>query len=158
MMQGNDTQKGRFLTFSLSNEEYGIDIGRVKEIIVIGTQIITELPELPEYLPGIINLRGKIIPLMDVRLRFKKQKKEYDDRTCIIVVELQNNNLGLIVDSVSEVISISEENIVPLPQISRDTQNKFIKAVGKADNHTRLLLECDNLLKDDELLVLSSIT
>ncbi len=113
---------------------------------------------MPEYLPGIINLRGKIIPLMDVRLRFKKQKKEYDDRTCIIVVELQNNNLGLIVDSVSEVISISEENIVPLPQISRDTQNKFIKAVGKADNHTRLLLECDNLLKDDELLVLSSIT
>ena len=79
-----DTQKGRFLTFSLDKESYGIEIKYVTEII--GLQEITEVPELPDYIKGIINLRGKIIPVMDIRLRFKKSEKEYNDRTCVIVL------------------------------------------------------------------------
>ena len=88
-----DTQKGRYLTFGLGNEAYGIEIEHVTEII--GIQAITELPELPEYIRGIINLRGKIIPVMDVRLRFKKEFREYNDRTCIIVIDISGISIGL---------------------------------------------------------------
>ena len=91
-------QKGRFLTFVVDEEFYGIEIQYITEII--GIQTITTIPELPEYLKGIINLRGKIIPVMDVRLRFRKQQRKYNDRTCIIVVEIKDITLGLIVDSV----------------------------------------------------------
>lgn len=148
----NNAETGRFLTFLLDREEYGIDIGRVKEIIVIGTQTITALPELPTYMLGIINLRGNIIPVMDVRLRFKKPAKEFDDRTCVVVVEMQNTLLGLIVDEVSEVQSIEVQDIVPVPDINLEHKHNFVKAVGKTSGGTKLLLECDNLLKAEELL------
>ena len=102
-----DTQKGKYLIFSLGNEFYGIEIKYVTEII--GVQPITEIPELPDYIKGIINLRGKIIPVMDVRIRFKKSPMEYNDRTCVIVIDVKDTSVGLIVDSVSEVLSIEEE-------------------------------------------------
>ncbi|NLL04992.1 MAG: purine-binding chemotaxis protein CheW [Clostridiaceae bacterium] len=118
-----DTQKDRYLTFVLGEEEYGIAIGYVTEII--GLQSITEIPELPHYVKGIINLRGKIIPVMDVRLRFNKEAKEYNDRTCTIVIEVRDITVGLIVDAVAEVASITSENIVPPPQIDgNNTQQK----------------------------------
>jgi purine-binding chemotaxis protein CheW len=107
----------------LGEEEYGIAIGYVTEII--GLQSITEIPELPHYVKGIINLRGKIIPVMDVRLRFNKEAKEYNDRTCTIVIEVRDITVGLIVDAVAEVASITSENIVPPPQIDgNNTQQK----------------------------------
>lgn len=93
-----DTLKGRYLIFTLDKETYGVEIKYVTEII--GIQTITEIPELPEYVKGIINLRGKIIPVMDVRLRFKKEPKEYNDRTCIIVLDIRDLTIGLIVDRV----------------------------------------------------------
>jgi len=88
-----DTQKGKYLTFIIGKEVYGIEIKYVMEII--GMQQITEVPELPEYIKGIINLRGKIIPVLDVRLRFKKEPMEYNDRTCIIVVDIKDVSVGL---------------------------------------------------------------
>ena len=94
-----DTQTGRFLTFSLGKEAYGIEIKYVTEII--GIQTITQIPELPEYAKGIINLRGKIIPVMDVRLRFKKEPRDYNESTCVIVVDISEVCIGLIVDNVS---------------------------------------------------------
>ena len=97
IMEFEDTQKGRVLTFSLDKESYGIDIKYVIEII--GMQSITKIPELPDYIKGVINLRGKIIPVIDVRLKFKKEGKEYNDRTCIIVVDINGISIGLIVDS-----------------------------------------------------------
>ncbi|NLM79860.1 MAG: purine-binding chemotaxis protein CheW, partial [Clostridiales bacterium] len=100
----DDPQDGRYLTFSLDSECYGIEIKYVTEII--GIQPITEVPEMPEYIKGIINLRGRIIPVMDVRLRFKKPFREYDERTCIIVIEIRDIVLGLIIDRVSEVLTI----------------------------------------------------
>lgn len=143
-----DTQKGRFLTFTLGKETYGIEIMYVTEII--GIQVITELPELPEYIRGIINLRGKIIPVMDVRLRFKKEIREYNDRTCIIVVEIKDIDIGLIVDSVAEVVTILDENIAQPPQLMGQN-NRYIRNIGKVENDVKLLLDCEKLLTESEL-------
>ncbi|MCK9216649.1 MAG: chemotaxis protein CheW [Firmicutes bacterium] len=148
-----DTQKGRFLTFSLGNESYGIEIKYVTEIV--GIQAITEIPELPEYVRGIINLRGQIIPVMDVRLRFKKEPKEYTDRTCVIVINVKDVSIGLIVDSVAEVLTIPEENIVEPPKMNKGFYNRYIKNIGKVENDVKLLLDCEKLLTDDELENLS---
>lgn len=148
-MEEEDTLKGRFLTFSLENQAYGIEIKYVTEII--GIQPITEVPEVPPYIKGIINLRGKIIPVIDVRIKFKRKAIEYDDRTCIIVVDIQNLSVGLIVDNVSEVITISDENIVPPPDYKTGFQNRYIKGIGKVGSDIKLLLDCNKLLKDDEI-------
>jgi purine-binding chemotaxis protein CheW len=139
-----DTQKDRYLTFSLDKENYGIDVSYVTEII--GIQAITEVPELPAYVRGIINLRGKIIPVMDVRLRFKKELRDYNDRTCIIIVDIRELPIGLIVDSVSEVISIPEQDVVDPPQINQGYGNRYIKKIGKVGSDVKLLLDCDRLL------------
>jgi purine-binding chemotaxis protein CheW len=151
--QEEDTRKGKFLTFSLGSEFYGIEIEYVTEIIAI--QPITEIPQLPEYVKGIINLRGKIIPVMDVRLRFKKEPKEYNDRTCVVVVEIKDIYIGLIVDSVSEVLSIQEQNIVPPPAVNKGQQNRYIKGIGKVENDVKLILDCKKLLTEDEIENLS---
>lgn len=149
-----DTQKGRFLTFSLGKERYGIEICHVTEII--GMQTITGIPELPDYIKGIINLRGKIIPVMDFRLLFKKEPMEYNDRSCIVVVEIENTSVGLIVDSISEVLAISEENIVPPPKLSFEANRKYIKAIGTVSNLVILILDCNKLLFNFELQSLNS--
>lgn len=150
-----DTQRGKFLTFSLGKEDFGIEIKYVTEII--GIQSITAVPELPAYINGIINLRGKIIPVMDVRLRFGKPVREYDDRTCIIVIDISEISIGLIVDRVSEVLDIPESEIVPPPQFDKGTQHRFIKGIGKVGNDVKLLLDCEKLLNDNEIDELSGI-
>jgi len=150
-----DTQKGKFLTFVLGNESYGIGIEFVTEII--GILPITEIPELPQYIRGIINLRGKIIPVMDVRLRFKKELKEYNERTCIVVIDIMDNSVGLIVDSVAEVTNIAEQDIVPPPSLNTGFSNRYIKGIGKVGNEVKLILECEKLLSKDELEILDNI-
>jgi len=147
-----DTLKGRYLTFQIGKESYGIEVRYVTEIV--GIQSITEIPELPAYVKGVINLRGKIIPVMDVRLRFKKEPREYDDRTCVIVVDIGNLSIGMIVDAVSEVITIPEEDIVPPPKMNQGF-GKSIKHIGKVGNDVKLLLDCERLLTQDEVESLS---
>ena len=146
--QEEDTQKGKFLTFILGSESYGIEIRYVTEII--GIQPVTEVPELPEHIRGIINLRGKIIPVMDVRLRFRKPFREYNDRTCVIVIDIKEISIGMIVDGVSEVIAIPDTEIVDPPDISQNG-NKYIKGIGKVGSEVKLILDCDKLLNKDEL-------
>ncbi len=155
LWEEEDTQKDKYLTFSLGTEFYGIEIKYVTEIV--GMQPITEVPELPEYIRGIINLRGKIIPVMDVRLRFKKPAREYNDRTCIIVVDIRDISIGLIIDSVSEVLSIPEGDIVSPPEINKGHNNKYIKNIGKVGNDVKLILDCDKLLSDDVIDDLSNV-
>ncbi|MBC8062154.1 MAG: purine-binding chemotaxis protein CheW [Clostridiaceae bacterium] len=155
MEDSEDTQKGKFLTFSVGRESYGIEIKFVTEII--GIQDITEVPELPNYVKGIINLRGKIIPVIDVRLRFKKEPKEYNDRTCIVVIDIKEISVGLIVDNVAEVISIEDSNIVPPPDIKTGFHNRYVRGIGKVGNEVKLLLDCDKLLNDDEIESLNTI-
>jgi purine-binding chemotaxis protein CheW len=150
-----DTQKGKFLTFSLGKETYAIEIRFVTEII--GIQPITEVPELPPYVKGIINLRGRIIPVLDARIRFKKQSVEYNDRTCIIVIEVKDSFVGLIVDNVSEVLSIAEEEIVQPPEMGKATENKYIQAIGKVGSEVKLILDCDMLMSEEDEQTLSHI-
>lgn len=149
VFEEEDTLQGKFLTFPLGAEDYGIEIKFVTEIV--GIQAITPIPSIPEYIKGIINLRGKIIPVMDVRLRFKKEPRAYNDRTCIIVIDIKEVTIGLIVDSVSEVISIPDENIIEPPYVNKNVHNKFIENIAKINNAVKLILDCDKLLNEEDL-------
>jgi purine-binding chemotaxis protein CheW len=140
-----DTMKGRYLTFPILGESYGLEIKYVTQII--GIQRITEMPEMPYYMKGIINLRGQIIPVIDIRLRFGKVEKDYDDRTCVIIVELHNTQIGLITDSISEVMTIADEEIEPLRCFN--ASQGYIQGIGKTESSIILLIDCKKLLIED---------
>ncbi|MGE5389944.1 MAG: chemotaxis protein CheW [Deltaproteobacteria bacterium] len=152
----DDTQKGKFLTFMMGKEEYGIEIRYVTEIIG-GIESITEVPEVPHYIKGIINLRGKIIPVMDINLRFNKDARQYDDRTCIIVVDINDLSVGLIVDNVTEVLNINDEEIVDPPDGRAGFRQKYIHKIGKVGSAVKLLLDCEKLLGSDDYTRLTEI-
>lgn len=155
IQEEQDTQHGKFLTFALSEEIYGIEIRFVTEIV--GVQKISALPGAPSYIKGVINLRGKIIPVADMRLRFRKEVAPYTTRTCIIVIDLQNCTAGLIVDEVREVAMIPDECITPPPSVSVGYRNRFIKGIGKAGDVVQLLLDCEQIFKEDEMEILNKI-
>jgi purine-binding chemotaxis protein CheW len=136
----------KYMTFAVGNESYGLDIEFVSEIIMV--QTITEVPEVPSYIRGIVNLRGKILTVMDVRRRFGKENAEYNDRTCIIVTNINDNQIGLIVDTVQEVIDIPPEDITAPASNGTDYQNKYIKGIGKTDLGIKLILDLDPLVSD----------
>lgn len=115
--ENEDTLENKFLTFVINGEEYGIEIRHVTEII--GIQNITVVPDMPQYVKGVINLRGKVIPVMDVRLRFCMGARDYDERTCIIVIKIEGQSVGMIVDRVSEVLDIPKDNIEPPPEVKK---------------------------------------
>ena len=144
-----DTQHGRYLTFNLGEEDFGLEIRYVTEII--GMQPITKMPEVASYIKGIINLRGKIIPVIDMRLKFGKAPAEYDDRTCIVVIDTQELIVGLIVDKVSEVMTIDDQDIVPPPDHRTGIRNRYIQGIGKVDDTVKLLLDCSMLLDGEEV-------
>lgn len=154
--EDTEIQDGKFLTFSLAEEEYGIDIQFVNEII--GLQKITEVPDMPHYVKGVINLRGKVIPVMNVRLRFGFPEIDHTDRTCIIVLNIKELIVGLIVDTVSEVLDISQNQIDPPPAISKGESSRYIKGMGKMEENVIILLDAKNLLFTDEMQVLMEIT
>ncbi len=144
--EGEDTQEDKFLTFVLNKEEFGIEIRHVTEII--GIQNITEVPDLPHYIKGVINLRGKVIPVMDVRLRFALVERPYDDRTCIIVINIDEQSVGLIVDRVSEVLDIPKSGIEPPPRVNMGESSRFIQGMGKVGDQVKILLNANQLLFD----------
>lgn len=155
-MDERDTQKGKYVTFKSGNEYFGLKIQYVNEIIVF--QEITKIPESEDYIKGLINLRGKIIPVIDVRLRFKQEPFEYTDRTCIIVVNVKNIVVGLIVEKIAEVVEIQDENIIPSPSVGKadKSQNKYVYAIGKVGDKVKLLLDPDRLLNDEEINALDT--
>ena len=155
MALDEDTQKGKYLIFTMGEENYGMEIKYAIEII--GIQKITEVPDMPVYIKGVINLRGKIIPVMDVRTRFGKDQRLYDDRTCIIVIEIEGITLGLIIDTVSEVVSIPEGMLLPPPNLGHGFHHRYIKGMGKIGDEIRLILDCEKLLDDGDLEILNSI-
>jgi purine-binding chemotaxis protein CheW len=150
-----DTMHGRFLTFAIEREVFGIEIRVVREII--GMQPINTLPEVPAYIRGIINLRGRIIPVIDMRLKLRKEEAEYTDRTCIIVIETQRISAGLIVDQVDEVLSIGEENISPPPELGKAISHRYVNGIGKVDGDVKLLLDCEKLFNSNESDLLTQI-
>lgn len=150
-----DTQEGKYLTFSLGKEEYGIEIRHVTEII--GIQAITALPHTPVFVKGVINLRGKVIPVIDVRLRFNFPEKEYTDRTCFVVVTINGMTVGLIVDSVSEVIDIAANQIEPPPKVNQGAGRRFIQGLGKVGDEVKILLDVNKLLLEEEQQVMAEL-
>ncbi len=146
-----DAQKGKYMTFKSGNEYYGFEIQYVSEIIPF--QAITAIPETADYIKGLLNLRGKIIPVIDISLRFKQEPVEYNDRTCIMVVNVKNMLVGLIIEKIAEVVEIREENILPPPSIGRSdrVQNKYIYGIGKVGDAVKLLLDPERLLNDEDV-------
>lgn len=146
-MQQEDTMKDKFLTFALDGQNYAFELEYV--IDIIGITAMTIIPKLPAYIKGVINLRGKILPIVDLRLRFHKEERAYDDRTCVIVVTLDDIPVGLVVDSVSEVITIPEADVAPPPSFeSSDLASRYIYGIGKVGEEIKLILDCERVLND----------
>ena len=143
-----DTMHGMFLTFDLAGEGYGLEIRYVTEII--GIQKVTNIPDMPEHVIGVLNLRGKVIPIIDVRLRFNLPLREYDERTCIIVVNINENPVGLVVDQVSEVVDITEKDIEPPPATGKDSGH-YIQGLGKIGEKVKILLNVEALVDDEDM-------
>jgi purine-binding chemotaxis protein CheW len=139
----------KYLTFPIGDEEYGINIQFVTEIV--GIQKITDVPDTPAYVRGVINLRGKVIPVIDVRLRFGLPEREYDERTCIIVVNYNSMAVGLIVDAVSEVLDIPSGDVQPPPKVNKGAGSRYIQGLGKVEEQVKILLDIERLLYDDEM-------
>lgn len=145
---------GKYLTFTLENEEYGIGILKAKEII--GMMAITSVPRTPDFVKGVINLRGKVIPVIDLRLKFNMVAIPYTDRTCVIVVEIDSDSetvlIGIVVDSVSEVLSINESEIEDSPAFGTKLETDYILGMAKTDGRVKILLDIDKVLSKDEMV------
>ncbi len=145
--QANKT--GKYLTFVLAEEEYGLEILKVREII--GVMDITAVPRTPEYVKGVINLRGKVIPVVDLRLKFGMVEVEHTQETCIIVVQVGTVEVGILVDKVSEVLNINGEDIEDPPSFGTDVDTNFILGMGKADGKVTILLDIERVLTPEEV-------
>lgn len=145
---------GKYLTFELANEEYGLEILKVREII--GVMDITTVPQMPHFVKGVINLRGKVIPVIDLRLKFGMPETEYNDATCIIVVDI-GTLTGIIVDTVQEVLDIDGRQIDAAPPLGSTVDNAFILGMGKVRDDVKILLDIRKVLTDDELAGLDDL-
>ena len=150
-------KEGKYLTFTLAEEDYGIGILKIKEII--GMLPITSVPQTPEFVKGVINLRGKVIPVMDLRLRFGMPSIDYSDRTCIIVVEIGGQDgtilVGIVVDAVSEVLNIKGDDIEKTPTFGTELNTEYILGMAKMEGGVKILLDIDQVLSSDGLSLLS---
>ena len=146
-----DTQKGKYMTFMSCNEYYGIDIKYINEII--GIQKITKIPKVDDFIKGLVNLRGKIIPVVDVRSRFEQESAEYNDRTCIVIINVKSMLVGLIVERIADVVNIADEDILPPPSVTLEhgNRNKFVYGLGKVGDSVKLLLDPVRLINYEEL-------
>ena len=149
-----DTQKGKFMTFKSGNEFFGIELKYIVEII--GIQPITAVPEVEDYIKGLINLRGKIIPVIDVRVRFKQEPHEYNDRTCIIIINVSGTVVGLIIEKIAGVVNIKDDDIEPPPTLSAENgKNKYVYGLGKTPDSVKLLLDPHKLIKYEDMTLLT---
>ncbi|MGD8450375.1 MAG: chemotaxis protein CheW [Phycisphaerae bacterium] len=139
---------GKYLTFCLADEEYGVEILKVREII--GIMDITAVPQMPEHVKGVINLRGKVIPVIDLRLKFGMEQADYTDQTCIVVVDV-GTLVGVIVDTVQEVLDITDAQIDPPPPLGASVDTSFVLGMGKVKEDVKILLDIDRVLAAEEL-------
>lgn len=156
---GTLAKAGKYLTFNLGKEVYGIEILKVQEII--GMMTVTRVPKTPAFVRGVVNLRGKVIPVIDLRLKFALEGKEDTDRTCIIVVQVALNGspviMGLIVDEVSEVLNVLGNQIEASPSFGTKVDTDFILGMGKVGQKVVMLLDVDKVLANDELVTVQSV-
>lgn len=146
------TRAGKYLTFVLAEEEYGLEILKVREII--GMMEITSVPRTPGFVKGVINLRGKVIPVVDLRLKFGLPSVESTDQTCIIVVDVGQVEMGIMVDEVKEVLDIIEGDIEDSPSFGVDVDTSFILGMGKAYDQVTILLDISKVLAGDDIVAL----
>lgn len=159
-IKASGVKTGKYLTFTLKEEEYGIGILKVKEII--GMMPVTSVPRTPDFVKGVINLRGKVIPVVDLRLKFAMESISYTDRTCIIVVEIDSNDdtvlIGIVVDSVSEVLNIREDEIEETPQFGTSLNTSYILGMAKMEGGVKILLDIDRVLSQEEVAQLDQVS
>ncbi|MCP4575957.1 MAG: purine-binding chemotaxis protein CheW [Deltaproteobacteria bacterium] len=152
-------KEGKYLTFTLADEEYGIGILKVKEII--GMVPITSVPQTPDFVKGVFNLRGKVIPVIDLRLKFDMSPMDYTERTCIIVVEIDGNAgailIGIVVDAVSEVLNIKDDEIEDAPSFGTKLNTEYILGMAKMEGGVKILLDIDLVLEEKEISSLGAI-
>ena len=148
-----EVTEGKFLTFVLGSEVYGIEILKVREIIKL--MDITTVPQTPDYMKGVINLRGKVIPVIDLRLKFSMQEEEHTQETCVIVAEVNNTSIGIIVDSVSEVLDIKSDEIEETPGFGQGIDTDFIMGMGKTREKIIILLDIEVVLSSEELEIVN---
>ena len=158
-VQAMTDKEGKYLTFSLAGEEYGIGILKVKEII--GMMPVTVVPQTPKYIKGVVNLRGKVIPVIDLRLKFSMTAADYTERTCIIVVEITTAGrtimMGIVVDSVSEVLNIKAADIEQTPSFGTRLDTEYILGMAKTGGTIKILLDIDRILSIEELRAADSV-
>lgn len=148
--EDEDTQANKYLTFKIGTESFGISIKHIIEIIEL--QRISEVPDMPAYVRGVINLRGRVIPVVDLRLRFGLENREFDDRTCIVVTEIGSTLIGFIVDTVEEVTEIPENQVEPPPKFKTASgKERYISGMGKIGDAVKILLDVERLILDEDL-------
>jgi purine-binding chemotaxis protein CheW len=154
-----DTRAGKYLTFQLANEEFGIGVLKVREIM--GIQEITAVPQTPMHIKGVINLRGKVVPVVDLRLKFGLASAEYTQRTCIIVTQVQGENgpifMGIIVDGVSEVLNLTAGEIEDTPDFGEEIAGRYLLGMAKVKGKVKILLDIDRVLSGQEMNHLKSV-
>ncbi|HYX33152.1 MAG TPA: chemotaxis protein CheW [Oligoflexus sp.] len=150
-----DSIKGRYLAFRVHEEDYGIEIQYVTEIV--GIQKIAAVPDMPEFIKGVINLRGQVIPVMDIRIRFRLPLKEYNERTCVIVVNYDDHPIGLVVDSVNEVTSIPEDSVCEPPRVAHNESARYIRGIGKVGDEVRIILDVSKLLYGNDVEAVAQV-
>lgn len=148
MVEDNlDDMKGRFLTFYIDDAIYGIELYYIADIVDI--RKCTPVPGLPYYYKGIVNLRGKVAPIIDVRLKFGQEERPYDDRTCILVVDVADMQVGLVVDRVAEVVAINSEDRNPPPDLGMRTEEHFLSSIANIGGKVILVIDCDKFFQSD---------
>jgi purine-binding chemotaxis protein CheW len=154
-----NARAGKFLTFQLANEEFGIRVLKVREIM--GVQDITAVPQTPMHIKGVINLRGKVIPVIDLRLKFGLPAAEYTQRTCIIVTQVQGESaqilMGIVVDGVSEVLNLSPSDIEDTPDFGEQVASQYLLGMAKVKGKVKILLDIDRVLSSQELNGLNAL-
>ncbi len=155
----SDDRAGKYLIFHLGHEEFGTGVQQVREIM--GLQDITAIPQTPQYVKGVINLRGKVIPVVDLRLKFGLPSEEYTQRTCIIVVRTQQADLemmiGIIVDGVAEVLTLAASDIEDTPDFGPGVVTPYLRGMAKVKGKVKILLDINQVLNSSELSAVSSL-
>lgn len=156
MVDDEDTNlTSKYLLFKLGEEEYGIDISQVTGIEEI--QKITHVPDMPAFMKGVINLRGRVIPVIDLRLRFGMEERPYDDRTCIVITEIKSLAIGLIVDTVTVVIDMDGASIDPPPSFKSESgKERYIHGLARIDDQVKILIDVEKIISENDIKVLTS--
>jgi purine-binding chemotaxis protein CheW len=155
--EGYNSQADKYLLFNLGREVYGVSIVNVTEIIEM--QNVTEVPDMPAFVKGVINLRGRVIPVVDLRLRFGMSEREYDDRTCIVIASIRDTVMGFIVDTVAEVLDIPETDIEPPPSFRDESgKGRYISGIGKVGSSVKILIDVNRILNDKDFTTIEENT